>query len=139
MMTVMTSIGDQEMMTTLQKTAYSSTILAAFHCPNQCDWKACRAINTCNSCAMFSPGRASAGVEVPTYPQFRDMIRMFMDPIEDPELAESPYLIKKDFAKILELEAVTPGQKCARLCHGSLWSSTSPPSEPRIIRTSCII
>jgi 5-methyltetrahydropteroyltriglutamate--homocysteine methyltransferase len=56
-----------------------------------------------------------AGVEVPTYPQFRDMIRMFLDPIENPELAESPYLIKKDFAKILELEAVTPGQN-VRVC-----------------------
>jgi 5-methyltetrahydropteroyltriglutamate--homocysteine methyltransferase len=59
--------------------------------------------------------KASAGVEVPTYPQFRDMIRMFMDPIQDPEMAESPYLIKKDFAKILELEAVMPGQN-VRVC-----------------------
>ncbi|MCX6669608.1 MAG: methionine synthase [Methanothrix sp.] len=59
--------------------------------------------------------KVDAGVEVPTYPQFRDMIRMFMDPIEDPRLVESPYLIKKENASILELQAVPPGQK-ARVC-----------------------
>jgi 5-methyltetrahydropteroyltriglutamate--homocysteine methyltransferase len=59
--------------------------------------------------------KVAAGVEVPTYPQFRDMVRMFMDPIENPELVESPYLIAKENAKILELEAVTRGQK-VRVC-----------------------
>ncbi len=59
--------------------------------------------------------KVSAGVEVPTYPQFRDMIRMFMDPIENPEFAESPYLIKKEYAEILELWAVAPG-KPVRVC-----------------------
>jgi 5-methyltetrahydropteroyltriglutamate--homocysteine methyltransferase len=59
--------------------------------------------------------KIDAGVEVPTYPQFRDMIRMFMDPIEDPRLAESPYLIKKENASILELQAVPLGQK-VRVC-----------------------
>ncbi len=59
--------------------------------------------------------KRNAGVEVPTYPQFRDMIRMFMDPIEDPELTESPYLIKREHAKIMELEAVPPGQS-VRVC-----------------------
>lgn len=59
--------------------------------------------------------KISAGVEVPTYPQFRDMIRMFMDPIEEPELSDSPYLIKKDKARILELLAVAPGQR-VRVC-----------------------
>jgi 5-methyltetrahydropteroyltriglutamate--homocysteine methyltransferase len=56
-----------------------------------------------------------AGVEVPTYPQFRDMIRMFMDPIEDPDLSESPYLIKREHARIMELQAVPPCQ-CSRVC-----------------------
>ncbi len=56
-----------------------------------------------------------AGVEIPTYPQLRDMIRMFMDPIQDPEMTESPFLIKRDEAKILELEAVPAGQK-VRVC-----------------------
>ncbi|MDM7913347.1 MAG: methionine synthase [Methanotrichaceae archaeon] len=59
--------------------------------------------------------KISAGVEVPTYPQFRDMIRMFMDPIENPELVESPYIIKKEYAEILELQAVAPG-KPVRVC-----------------------
>ena len=59
--------------------------------------------------------KAAAGVEVPTYPQFRDMIRMFLDPIEDPSLEESPYLIQREKAKIWELAAVPPGQK-VRVC-----------------------
>lgn len=59
--------------------------------------------------------KVSAGVEVPTYPQFRDMIRMFMDPIENPALVESPYLIKRENAEILELRAVAPG-KPLRVC-----------------------
>jgi 5-methyltetrahydropteroyltriglutamate--homocysteine methyltransferase len=59
--------------------------------------------------------KSRAGVEVPTYPQFRDMIRMFMDEIEDPAKAESPYLIKKEHAKIMELEAVPAGQD-VRVC-----------------------
>ena len=56
-----------------------------------------------------------AGVEVPTYPQFRDMIRMFMDPIENPDLSESPYLIKREHARIMELQAVPLGQS-VRVC-----------------------
>jgi 5-methyltetrahydropteroyltriglutamate--homocysteine methyltransferase len=56
-----------------------------------------------------------AGVEVPTYPQFKDMIRMFMDPIEKPENTDSPYLIKKDKAEIVELKAVAPGRQ-VRVC-----------------------
>lgn len=59
--------------------------------------------------------KKKAGVQVPTYPQFRDMVRMFMDEIEDPSRAESPYLIKKEHAKIMELEAVEPGQ-AVRVC-----------------------
>jgi 5-methyltetrahydropteroyltriglutamate--homocysteine methyltransferase len=47
--------------------------------------------------------KISAGVEVPTYPQFRDMNRMFLDLIEDPEMCEAPYLIRKDAAEIFEL------------------------------------
>lgn len=59
--------------------------------------------------------KKQAGVQVPTYPQFRDMVRMFMDEIEDPSKTESPYLIKKEHAKIMELEAVEPGQ-AVRVC-----------------------
>ena len=56
-----------------------------------------------------------AGVECPTYPQMRDMIRMFMDEIENPNQADSPYLIKREHARIRELEAVSPGQM-VRVC-----------------------
>ncbi len=59
--------------------------------------------------------KSLAGVEVPTYPQFRDMIRMFMDPIENPAYAEEPYLIKKEHARIMELEAVPAGRD-VRVC-----------------------
>ena len=40
---------------------------------------------------------------------------MFLDPIENPKLAVSPYRIAKENAKILELEAVPPGQR-VRVC-----------------------
>ncbi len=59
--------------------------------------------------------KSRAGVEVPTYPQFRDMIRMFMDDIENPAYAESPYLIKKEHARIMELEVALPGRDL-RVC-----------------------
>jgi 5-methyltetrahydropteroyltriglutamate--homocysteine methyltransferase len=59
--------------------------------------------------------KKQAGVEVPTYPQFRDMTRMFMDEIENPAFSEEPYLIKKEHAKIMELEAVPPG-RAVRVC-----------------------
>lgn len=50
--------------------------------------------------------KIEAGVERPTYPQFRDMIKMFMDPIEDPQKSETPYIVKAESARILELEAL---------------------------------
>ncbi len=58
--------------------------------------------------------KISAGVEVPTYPQFRDMICMFLDLIQDPVLSESPYLIKRENAQILELEALSGNR--GRVC-----------------------
>ncbi|MDD1757958.1 MAG: methionine synthase [Methanotrichaceae archaeon] len=58
--------------------------------------------------------KISAGVEVPTYPQFRDMIRMFLDLIQDPALSESPYLIKKEYAQIVELQALSGNR--GRVC-----------------------
>ncbi|VVB73056.1 Uncharacterised protein [uncultured archaeon] len=59
--------------------------------------------------------KREAGVEIPTYPQFRDMIHMFLDPMQDPERTESPYLIKKEHARILELDGVPAGEK-VRVC-----------------------
>lgn len=40
---------------------------------------------------------------------------MFLDPIEDPEFSESPYLIRKEKAQIFELRALRPGEK-VRVC-----------------------
>jgi 5-methyltetrahydropteroyltriglutamate--homocysteine methyltransferase len=43
-------------------------------------------------------------VECPNYPQFRDMIEMFIEPIKNPELQDDAYLISKKHALIPELE-----------------------------------
>jgi 5-methyltetrahydropteroyltriglutamate--homocysteine methyltransferase len=59
--------------------------------------------------------KISAGVEAPTYPQFRDMIRMFMEVIEDPERSETPFLVKREHAEIEELRAAGPGER-VRVC-----------------------
>lgn len=45
-------------------------------------------------------------VDLPNYPQFRDMVSMFIDLIKDDEMQDGPYLISKKQAKILELEIV---------------------------------
>ncbi|MEM1579113.1 MAG: 5-methyltetrahydropteroyltriglutamate--homocysteine methyltransferase [Archaeoglobaceae archaeon] len=45
-------------------------------------------------------------VEVPNYPQFRDMIKMFIEPIKNPDFQEDVLLIAKEFALIPELEFV---------------------------------
>ena len=50
--------------------------------------------------------KINAGVEMPTYPQFRDMNEMFLDLIKNPEYQEDVYVIKREHAKIREVEAV---------------------------------
>ncbi len=50
--------------------------------------------------------KVNAGVELPNYPQFRDMNRMFLDPIKNQEFQDEPYLIKKRYATIPEVEAL---------------------------------
>jgi len=47
-----------------------------------------------------------AGVEVPTYPQFQDMIAQFSERIMDDERTEEPLLIKEEDAVIDELDAL---------------------------------
>ncbi len=47
-----------------------------------------------------------AGVELPNYPQFRDMNEMFLSVIRDESKQESPFVVKKSEAKIVELEAL---------------------------------
>jgi 5-methyltetrahydropteroyltriglutamate--homocysteine methyltransferase len=45
-------------------------------------------------------------VDVPNYPQFRDMVRMFLEPIKNPELQDEAYLISEKRATIPEVEFV---------------------------------
>ncbi len=45
-------------------------------------------------------------VELPNYPQFRDMVKMFMELIRNPEFQDEPYLISQKHAVIPELEYV---------------------------------
>jgi 5-methyltetrahydropteroyltriglutamate--homocysteine methyltransferase len=50
--------------------------------------------------------KLNAGVEVPTYPQFQDMITQFSEPIMDAERTEAPLLIKEGEAQLKELDAL---------------------------------
>jgi 5-methyltetrahydropteroyltriglutamate--homocysteine methyltransferase len=50
--------------------------------------------------------KIDAGVHVPTYPQFRDMIGQFLDIIKDEKNCSEPYVLKEEKAKILELEII---------------------------------
>jgi len=52
--------------------------------------------------------KLNAGVEVPTYPQFQNMITQFSEPIMDEDRTEAPLLIKDAEAKIHELAALEP-------------------------------
>lgn len=45
-------------------------------------------------------------VEVPNYPQFRDMVKMFLEPIKNPDFQDDAYLISEREAKIPEVEFV---------------------------------
>jgi 5-methyltetrahydropteroyltriglutamate--homocysteine methyltransferase len=50
--------------------------------------------------------KIEAGVDVPTYPQFRDMNQQFLDVINDGSMTEEPMLVRRDKARITELEAL---------------------------------
>jgi 5-methyltetrahydropteroyltriglutamate--homocysteine methyltransferase len=50
--------------------------------------------------------KLNAGVEVPTYPQFQDMITQFSEPIMDAERTEAPLLLKEEEAQLKELDAL---------------------------------
>ena len=50
--------------------------------------------------------KLNAGVEVPNYPQFQNMITQFSEPIMDADRVEAPLLVKEAEAKIPELDAV---------------------------------
>jgi len=50
--------------------------------------------------------KLEAGVQVPTYPQFQDMITQFTEPLMDSTRTEAPLLIKEGEAKLHELAAL---------------------------------
>jgi len=50
--------------------------------------------------------KIDAGVDVPTYPQFRDMNQMFLEIINDESSQEEPLVVRKDRARIMELSAI---------------------------------
>ena len=50
--------------------------------------------------------KIDAGVDVPTYPQFRDMNQMFLEIINDESSQEEPLIVRKDRARIMELSAL---------------------------------
>jgi 5-methyltetrahydropteroyltriglutamate--homocysteine methyltransferase len=62
--------------------------------------------------------KITAGVEVPTYPQFQDMNNQFLRMINDPACLEAPLLVKESKAKIVELEALLEFASKYRTEHG---------------------
>ncbi len=50
--------------------------------------------------------KIDVGVHVPTYPQFRDKIKQFLDIIKDEKNCYELYVLKEENAKILELEII---------------------------------
>lgn len=50
--------------------------------------------------------KIKAGVDVPTYPQFQDMNQQFLNVINDERCTEEPLMVKKDKARIIELNAL---------------------------------
>lgn len=50
--------------------------------------------------------KIDAKVDVPTYPQFRDMTQQFLEIINDESVTEEPMLVRKENAIIQELQAI---------------------------------
>ncbi|MCZ7392603.1 MAG: methionine synthase [Candidatus Methanoperedens sp.] len=50
--------------------------------------------------------KITAGVEVPTYPQFQDMNQQFLGIINDESASEEPLIVRTERARIMELEAI---------------------------------
>lgn len=50
--------------------------------------------------------KLDAGVDIPTYPQFQDMNKQFLDIINEESLTEEPMLVRIEDAKIMELIAL---------------------------------
>ncbi len=50
--------------------------------------------------------KIDAGVDVPTYPQYQDMNQQFLSIINDESAAEEPLLVRREKARIMELDAI---------------------------------
>ncbi len=50
--------------------------------------------------------KINAGVDVPNYPQFQNMISQFIEPIMDNERTEAPLLIREEEAEMIEMDAL---------------------------------
>jgi len=50
--------------------------------------------------------KIDAGVDIPTYPQFRDMTQQFLEIINDESVTEEPMLVRKENVIIKELQAI---------------------------------
>jgi 5-methyltetrahydropteroyltriglutamate--homocysteine methyltransferase len=50
--------------------------------------------------------KINAGVDVPTYPQFQDMNQQFLGIINDESATEEPLIVRRERARIMELEAI---------------------------------
>lgn len=74
-------------------------------------------------------------MERPTYPQFRDMIRMFMDPIEDPKRSEAPTSSGRGRPGSWKLEALEAlGRRRGLVSSYPLGYASQAPSELYISR-----
>jgi len=50
--------------------------------------------------------KIEAGVGIPTYPQFQDMNKQFLDIINNESKTDEPFIVKKEYARIVELDAM---------------------------------
>ncbi len=50
--------------------------------------------------------KIEAGVQIPTYPQFQDMNKQFLDIINDESKTDEPFIVRKEQARIVELNAM---------------------------------
>ena len=50
--------------------------------------------------------KIKSGVQVPTYPQVRDMTEQFLRPMKDDACCEGPFALKEEYADTVEMEAV---------------------------------
>jgi len=50
--------------------------------------------------------KLKCGLDVPAYPQLRDMNKMFIEILEDEKNCEEPFLVKRERAEITEMKAV---------------------------------